>query len=53
MKIAKEKEAFGKLRKKLDLVLPQLSESEMRFLDPKLNKQEAEKEVYFKKTQLY
>ncbi|CAI6364686.1 unnamed protein product [Macrosiphum euphorbiae] len=52
-KIAKEKDAFSKLRKKLDLVLPQLSGDEMRFLDPKLNKHEAEKEVYFKTTQLY
>ncbi|XP_022179687.1 trichohyalin-like isoform X2 [Myzus persicae] len=52
-KIVKEKDAFSKLRKKLDLVLPQLSGDEMRFLDPKLNKYEAEKEVYFKKTQLY
>ncbi|XP_060863799.1 trichohyalin-like isoform X2 [Metopolophium dirhodum] len=52
-KIAKEKDAFSKLRKKLDLVLPQLSGDEMRFLNPKLNKHEAEKEVYFKTTQLY
>ncbi|CAH1724629.1 unnamed protein product [Aphis gossypii] len=52
-KIAKEKEEFGKLRKKLDVVLPQLSGDEIRFLNPNLNKYEAEKEVYFKKTQFY
>ncbi|XP_060835407.1 interaptin-like isoform X1 [Rhopalosiphum padi] len=52
-KISKEKDEFSKLRKKLDLVLPQLSGDEMRFLDPNLNKYEPEKEVYFKKTQLY
>jgi len=51
--IAKEKDAFSKLRKKQDLVLPHLSGDEMRFLDPKLNKYKAENEVYFKKTQLY
>ncbi|XP_025206065.1 spindle pole body component 110-like isoform X2 [Melanaphis sacchari] len=52
-KIVKDKDELSKLRKKLDLVLPQLSGDEMRFLDPNLNKYEAEKEVYFKKTQLY
>ncbi|KAF0766877.1 spindle pole body component 110-like [Aphis craccivora] len=44
-KIAKEKDEFGKLRKKLDVVLPQLSEDEIRFLNPNLNKYEAEKEI--------
>lgn len=51
--MAKERDAFNKQRKKLDLVLPQLSVDEMRFLNPKLNKYEAEKEVYYKKTHLY
>lgn len=48
-----EKEAFNKQRKKLDLVLPQLTADEMRFLNPGLNKYEAEKEVYYKKAKLY
>lgn len=45
--------AFDKQRKKLDLILPQLSADEICFLNPKPKKYEAEKEVYYKKTQLY
>lgn len=52
-KLTKEKDAFNKQRKKLDLILPQLSADEMRFLNPRLNKYEAEKEIYYKKTELY
>lgn len=52
-KLAKEKEIFNKQRKKLNLVLPQLSSEEMHFLNPNLNKYEAEKEVHYKKSQFY
>lgn len=51
-KLAKEKEAFKKQLKKLDLVLPQLSSDEISFLHPTLNKYEAEKDIHYKKIHL-
>ncbi|XP_025422156.1 fas-binding factor 1-like isoform X1 [Sipha flava] len=48
-KLAKEKEAFKKQLKKLDLVLPQLSSDEISFLHPTLNKYEAEKDIHTRK----